>query len=254
MAARVWPAPATLLKRRSVESPLPPRVSPEAHDAGLPLKRFGDLTPSPCRRLRGILISMMELSVTFRIVMGASSVVIMFAAYGVYFWQSTRQNNVQPHPFSWLLWGLVTGVAYVVQVVMGAGPGSWVAGFTAVICLLIGTFSLLRNRWHFSRFEWISLGAGLVVLLYYLIVKNPTWSAILATATDVIGYAPTLRKGWLEPRRDSVTSFALNSAKFIPALAALNSYSLATWLYPATLVVVNGLVACLLLYRRRVVE
>jgi cytochrome c-type biogenesis protein CcmH/NrfF len=39
--------------------------------------------------------------------------------------------------------------------------------------------------------------------------------------------------------------------KFVPSLFALDSYSIATWLYPATLVVVNGFVAALLVSRRR---
>jgi hypothetical protein len=99
-------------------------------------------------------------------------------------------------------------------------------------------------------FDWLSLIAGLIVFGYYLSSRNPTMSAILATATDVIGYGSTVKKGWAEPRKDSATSFALNSLKFVPSLFALNSYSLATWLYPATLVVVNGAVAAVLLFRR----
>ena len=55
-----------------------------------------------------------------------------------------------------------------------------------------------------------------------------------------LGYGSTIKKGWIEPQKDSVTSFALNSAKFVPSLFALQSYSLATWLYPATLVLMNA--------------
>jgi hypothetical protein len=84
-----------------------------------------------------------------------------------------------------------------------------------------------------------------------LLSRNPVQSAILATVTDVIGYGSTIKKGWVEPERDSATSFALNSAKFIPSLLALGSYSVATYLYPATLVVMNGAVAAMLLIRRR---
>jgi len=175
----------------------------------------------------------------------------MIVAYAVYIWQTTRDEGVRPHPFSWFLWGFVTGVAYLVQLSEGGGAGSWVVGFTAIVCLLIGAVSLLKHRWQFSLFDWLSLGVGLGVFAYYLISRNPTQSAILATATDVIGYGSTIRKGWIEPERDSVTSFALNSAKFIPSLLALDSYSIATYLYPATLVLMNGAVAAMLLIRRR---
>jgi hypothetical protein len=83
------------------------------------------------------------------------------------------------------------------------------------------------------------------------LAKSPLWAAIFATAADWAAYYPTIEKGWNEPFNDSVTSFTLNSAKFIPALFALESYSLATWLYPAALVVMNFTVAFGLLVRRK---
>lgn len=191
------------------------------------------------------------MAIAFKPAMGALSVIIMLVAYSIYIWQTARAEGVRPHPFSWFLWGFVTGVVYLVQIAQGGGAGSWVVGFTAAFCLLIGAVSLFKHRWRFSLFDWMSLGAGLLVFGYYLLSKNPTWSAILATTTDVIGYASTIKKGWAEPHKDSATSFALNSAKFVPSLLALGSYSLSTWLYPATLVLMNGAVATMLLLRRR---
>jgi hypothetical protein len=189
--------------------------------------------------------------VEFTFILGAASIAIAIVAYGVYLWQASRAGNIQPHPFSWLLWGLVTGIAYIVQASTGGGAGSWVTGLTAVACILIGSFSLIRHQWQFSVFDWLSLGAGLLLLAYYLLARNLVLSAILATAMDVVGYGPTVRKGWAKPYNDSASSFALNSAKFILAICALKSYSVTTWLYPATLVLVNGSVALMLVLRRR---
>lgn len=187
----------------------------------------------------------------FKSAMGVAAVIIMFIAYTIYIWQTARGEEVRPHPFSWFLWGFVTAVAYLVQISEGGGAGSWVVGLTAVICLLIGAVSFFKYRWRFSLFDWLSLCAGLAVFAYYWASKNPTQSAILATATDVVGYGSTIRKGWAEPHKDSATSFALNSAKFIPSIFALQSYSLATCLYPTTLVLMNGAVAAMLLWRRQ---
>lgn len=175
---------------------------------------------------------------------------ITVAAYAIYIWQTTRRRGVRPHPFSWFLWGFVTAVAFLVQQSSNGGPGSWVTGLTATVCFFIAGVSLVRNKWRFTRFDWVGLGIGLIVFGFYLIVREPKASAVLATATDVIGYGPTIKKGWFEPWRDSITSFTLNSIKFVPSLFALNSYSLATWLYPLTLVIVNAGVAFLLFIRR----
>ncbi len=57
--------------------------------------------------------------------------------------------------------------------------------------------------------------------------------------------------GWRHPRKDSVTSFALNEAKFVPSLMAMDPLSIATSFYPATLLVLNAAVSIMLLLRRR---
>ncbi|SRR6266498_300560 len=182
--------------------------------------------------------------------LGALSVAISILAYSTYLWRTVEKKGIAPHPFSWLLWGCVTTVAALAQYAKGAGPGSWVTAFTAIVCFIIGTLTLLKHRWLFSRFDWFSLGAGVIVVLFYIVEKNPTASAVLATTADVLGYNSTIKKGWINPYSDSAISFALNSVKFIPALFALNTYSIATWLYPATLVLVNGGVAVMLVARR----
>src|SRR5689334_2313768 len=86
-------------------------------------------------------------------------------------------------------------------------------------------------------FSLLLLVGAAVIFIFYLITKEPTYSAILATVVDVIGYGPTLTKAWLRPRSDSVTSFTLNSVKFIPSLFAMDTVSIATTVYPATLIV-----------------
>jgi hypothetical protein len=183
--------------------------------------------------------------------LGGLSVAIGALAYAIYLWRTVEREGIAPHPFSWLLWGCVTTVAALAQHAKGAGPGSWVTAFTAVVCFIIGTLTLLKHRWLFSRFDWLSLTGGIVVIVFYIFTKNPTASAALATTADVLGYNSTIKKGWINPHSDSAISFALNSVKFVPALFALNTYSIATWLYPATLVLVNGGVSAMLVARRR---
>jgi hypothetical protein len=45
----------------------------------------------------------------FKEAMGILSLVLMVLAYGIYIWQTMREDGVRPHPFSWFLWGFVTG-------------------------------------------------------------------------------------------------------------------------------------------------
>jgi hypothetical protein len=83
--------------------------------------------------------------------------------------------------------------------------------------------------------------------------REPNVAAALTTIVDALGYGPTFVRGWSHPRKDSVTSFALNGAKFVPSLMAMDPISFATSFYPATLLVLNTAVSTMLVLRRRAV-
>jgi hypothetical protein len=182
--------------------------------------------------------------------LGALSVVIALIAYGIYAWQTVR-GEIRPHPLSWLIFGTLTATGFWIQRDQGAGPGSWVMGATAAICFFLCILSVVKGERQFPRREWGFLFAAAIVFLFYLWTREPTVSAILATVIDVLGYGPTISKANERPYSDSVTSFALNSVKFIPSLFAMGSFSIATMIYPSTLIVVNAAVAGLLLWRRK---
>jgi Ca2+/Na+ antiporter len=182
--------------------------------------------------------------------LGALSVAIALVAYGIYGWQTAR-GEIRPHPLSWLIFGTLTATGYWIQRDQGAGAGSWVMGATAVICFVLCIASFAMGERKYSRRDWAFLFAAALVFLFYVGTREPTVSAILATVVDVLGYGPTINKANERPYSDSVTSFALNSVKFIPSLFAMDSFSIATMIYPSTLIVVNAAVAGLLLWRRR---
>jgi hypothetical protein len=188
-------------------------------------------------------------TLTFKDAMGALAVVITLVAYGIYVWQTLR-GEARPHPLSWLIFGILTGTAYLVQRDDAAGPGSWVMGITAVVCLLLCLMSFWRGERAFPWYEWAFLFAAAVIFIFYLWSHEPTIAAVLAALVSVLGFGPTVTKAWQRPHSDSITTFALNSIKFIPAFFAMDNLSLATCVMPAALVVANAAVA-LIIYARR---
>ncbi len=188
--------------------------------------------------------------VEYKILLGYVAVAIALLAYGLYL-RSIFKGRTKPHAFSWLLWGVLTGMIFVAQMLKGGGAGGWVTGVSSIVCFIIGFSALyVKDERGFSVFDWTFLAIATVALLSWLFTKNPTYSVVLVTFIDVLGYGSTLKKGYTKPHEEMITSFALNSLKYAVALFALQSYSVATWLYPAALVFMNGLVAAMVAYRR----
>jgi hypothetical protein len=186
----------------------------------------------------------------WRDALGILSVVIAIVAAIIYVAQTLR-GEVRPHPLSWFLFGMLCATGYWVQRDQGVRQGSWTLLAMTVICFLFVAASLARGERSFPWQEWTFAVASGAVFLMYFFTKEANIAAALTTIIDALGFGPTFLRGWSYPRKDSATSFTLNSAKFIPSLMAMDPISFATSFYPATLLVLNAAVAVMLVTRRR---
>lgn len=186
----------------------------------------------------------------YKIILGSLSVVISFVGYAIYFRQIFF-GKIKPHVFSWFIWSILTGIVFVAQVVEGGGPGTWVTGVGSLICFTVFIAALFKGERKFVKLDWIFLISALLSLLLWWITKQPVLSVILITISDAFGTLLTIHKSYHKPFEESVTLFTFNSIKATVSLFALESYVLATWLYPAYLVLGNGLIVLMLLVRRR---
>ena len=189
----------------------------------------------------------------WRDALGFLSVALAILAAIIYIAQTLR-GEVRPHPLSWFLFGILSLTGYLVQRDEGARQGSWTLMAMTVICFLFVAASVARGERSFSRREWAFAVAGGAVFVVYLFTRQSNVAAALTTLVDALGYGPTFVRGWSQPKKDSVASFALNGVKFVPSLMAMDPISFATSFYPATLLVLNAAVAIMLVIRRRVLE
>ena len=212
----------------------------------------------------------MEPAISLKDAMGALAVVIAILAYGLYVWKSLR-GDARPHPLSWLIFGVLTGTGYLVQLDQQAGPGSWVMAITTIVCFMLCVMSFARGERAFPWYEWAFLAAAAVVFAFYLWSRDPDLiasavsgaardllirhapaiSSSLAAFVSVLGFGPTVTKAWARPHSDSASVFLLNGLKFVPSFFALDRISVATWVMPAALVAANAGVALVIFLRRR---
>lgn len=186
----------------------------------------------------------------FRDILGLLAVIIAFVGYVPYF-RDILANKTKPHAFSWLVWGILTGIAFFGQIAGQAGPGAWVTGFTTAICFVIFVFGLIKGRKNIVLIDWLSLlGAGIALLLWF-ITKEPLLSVILITVIDALAFFPTFRKSFSKPYEETVSTFTLSGLKFVFSILALNKISAITALYPLSLVLMNWIFVLMLIIRRK---
>jgi hypothetical protein len=171
-------------------------------------------------------------------------------ALGVYLFAVLRKKT-KPHAFTWFVWALLTGIAFAVQFSKDAGPGLWVTGFTALGCFIIFLFSLRVTDKDIAKSDWVAFVIALVALGIWALTKQPLWSIILISGIDAIAFYPTFRKSWAKPEQENLTAFIVGGLKFLVSIVALESFSLTTYLYPATIAFMNLAFAVMLIMRRK---
>ncbi|HSU72337.1 MAG TPA: hypothetical protein VLJ21_00630 [Candidatus Binatia bacterium] len=184
----------------------------------------------------------------YRVVLGVLAVFVSLVGYVPYF-RNILSGKTKPHAFSWFVWAVISGIAFGIQYTEGAGPGAWAAGFTALICVVV-FLCAFRNKNRFPATDWVALIVALVALVLWLVAKQPLVSAILVSATDALAFVPTYRKGFQRPYEDTPVTFGLNGLKFFLSLFALQTVSITTWIYPASLVITNWAFVIMMYVRR----
>ena len=177
-------------------------------------------------------------------------VVITFIAYIPYF-RDIFNGKTKPHAFTWLIWSLLTAIAFVAQVSDGGGIGSVILGITAVISFIIFLIALKVGKKNIVKVDWIFLFGALLAIVVWYITEDPFWSVILITVIDAVAFAPTFRKAYIDPYTETLSTFLLSGVKFIFVIVALEAYTTVTVLYPLSLVFANGLFVVLLIVRRK---
>ena len=87
--------------------------------------------------------------------------------------------------------------------------------------------------------------------IWYL-TSDPLWAVVILTTVDVLGFAPTFRRSYILPFEEQLMFYVVMALRNLFVLSALESYSLTTVLFPATIGLACLMFSLMVVYRRRV--
>jgi hypothetical protein len=185
----------------------------------------------------------------YKIVLGILATAMTIWAHIPYFKETLKGKN-KPHIFTWIIWTLLTFIATAAQIVGGAGPGAWVTFVTGLICVAITLAALKHGEKRITRSDWIIFIASLSAIPLWLLTSDPLLSVILVTAIDISAVYPTFRKSWIKPFEENTYMYGFNIPRHIFSIAAIQTISPVTAIYPAGLLVMNIVMYFMLKTRR----
>ncbi|HRH31624.1 MAG TPA: hypothetical protein PK950_03065 [Candidatus Paceibacterota bacterium] len=150
------------------------------------------------------------------------------------------KKKVQPHPYTWLIWSIVSCIIFFGQVAKGAGIGALPTAAAEVFTIIIFFFSLKYGFKHIRKIDTVFLVIALLGLIPWALTKDPTISVIVAVSIDLVAFIPTLRKTYANPSTESPALYGANVLRHILMLFSLQAYNIATMLHSIVMIVVNA--------------
>ena len=180
---------------------------------------------------------------------GAITVTLTFIALYPYIFDIFR-GKTKPHVFTWLVWAIVTILVFLGQWQKGGGPGSWTTGVTGILTIFIALISIKKGSKDITKLDVVMFVGALLGIIPWLLIKDPTLSVVILTIIDVLAFVPTIRKTNNNPESETFVSYVLHAIRHSLSIVALKNYNLATYIYPASLAVMNLVVIYVILKPR----
>ena len=165
------------------------------------------------------------------------------------------KKRVQPHPYTWFIWTIVSCVIFFGQVARGAGVGAIPTAASEIFTIIIFVMSL-RYGWksgfkNIVKSDTYFLIAALLGLIPWILTKDPTISVIIVVTIDLIAFTPTLRKTYRHPETETPMLYSMNALRHFLALFSLQAYNIATMLHSLAMIVTNTAMTVIILRKRK---
>lgn len=153
-------------------------------------------------------------------------------------------GKTRPHLYTWLIWGLVTGVACFAQFSAGGGRGAWITLAVTFFCFGRVIAAFTHGVKDITRGDKFCLAAAIIAIVLWRLTDNALLAVIIVTLIDLSGFYPTVRNAWMRPQDENLFSYFLFCVTYMLSLISLDQYNTTTLFYPVLIVTANlGFVA-----------
>jgi hypothetical protein len=186
--------------------------------------------------------------ISLKAIFALATIGIIFAVYFLYI-RDILLRKIQPHIYSWIVWGITMGTATAGSLLGGGGTGSWPLFFGTFFICVITLLCLRFGTKNITRSDTVALLAALLAIFVWWQLDNPLLVVLMATSIDAVGYFPTFRKTWEEPSSESAYFWLLSTIGTGINIGALAAYNYLTLPYLIMMGILNFVVFSIVVMR-----
>ena len=196
---------------------------------------------------------MLFLTLDYKVLLGIAATLLGISGYLPYF-RDMLARRIKPHAFSWLIWSILTFIAFTVSITKGGAAGSWVLVVQGVLNAIIAIIAMRSGETRITGLDKLCLGLALMGIVLWVVTMNSLWGVLISSVVDLIALVPTLTKAYKNPFEESTSLFILSGLGFALSILALGTVNILTALYPSVIIAANTVLVLMILLRRRVLK
>lgn len=161
-------------------------------------------------------------------------------------------KNTKPERASWLIWTVLTSIAFFSQLAKGATDSLWLTGGQTLAVLIVFILSLKYGVGGLTQRDMTALIGAAIGLVIWYFTKEPAYALLISILIDSIGTLLTVIKSYQEPETETVSTFVMSGTSGIFGALAVGSWSGILLTYPFYIIIANySIVAAILLGKRK---
>ena len=161
------------------------------------------------------------------------------------------RGRAKPHPYTWFVGSVVSGIIFFGQLASGAGVGVIPTAASELCTMGIFLLSLRYGFKEITRTDGVFLTLAILCIFPWLLLRDPTLSVVMAVTIDLIAFGPALRKTWQHPQTETPILYGSNVLRHLLALGSLQAYNIATMLHSLAMITTNSIMTAVILLKQR---
>lgn len=182
--------------------------------------------------------------------------IILVVGFIPYF-RDILKGTTKPERASWLIWSVLTTIAFFSQLASGAGWSLMLTGVDTLVVILIFLLSIKYGVGGVTRRDKLSLVFAAIGLLVWYITNSPTIALVLIIAIDAVGAYLTVYKTYKDPDTETTFSWVMTSIAGFLAIVIVGEWNVSLIIYPLYIFIANSTVVATILiakYQRKQIE
>jgi len=181
---------------------------------------------------------------------GIVIVVLGFVSYLPYV-RDTLNKKSQPHPYTYFVWVLINIITSALQVSGGAGPGAYITISSTLFCFIIFILSLRNGKENIMRFDSLLFSIAMTSAVIWATTDQPVLSLTLLLIADTLAFGPTIRKTWIHPDQETLSTWILWGIRFALSIFAIEKYNFLTLSVPIVWIAILIPFNMMIVFRRK---